>query len=302
MSDRSGQSSAPAYETFSDDYLLALAACPEDLTETARQELSVELERRHIGEDEVAAHRAEAARIRARQARWRKVQRLRLKEGIIFGFLWPLGTVLVFVALIVGAGFLRNPPWLRQGPLEYVTVAQICVLVLFVLAGVYIFYSGRADPWLHWWRRGSCRVPSDRSARRKWFHAEYCAARHWGAAALFLVTSLWMMFLAHRDMTKPWPGHREAAFTLISLGLVVAVAVKFSVMLSCLRERLVLGVWAVDFFILLVNGVAPALLAPYGHAVREFQQILWVGAVLVSLTLFRSAIHAPPPGESRAER
>lgn len=286
----------PPYETFSDDYLLALAARPEELTETARQELIVELERRHIGEDAVAARQAEAARIRSRQERWTKVRRLRFRDWFFFGLLYPLGAVLGLFVLMVGVGFVGEKLAASQGDVAgyYIGAAQLLFGLAYAGAVMYVIHSGRAPRLMHYWTRRSGWRDLDRKSRKLKFHSYYCAARSRGTAAIFLGFSLWSLYLAHRDLAKPIP--TEPASLLILLGLVCCVGLfaDFFMSLSCLRERLVLGICIVEFTAMLISAAVPAFVAPYAHPIRIFSVILWVAAVVVSLSLFRSANHAPP--------
>jgi hypothetical protein len=290
-----GHGLVPPYETFSDDYLLALAACPEELTETARQELSVELERRHIGEDEVAAYRAEAIRIRARHERWTKVRWMRFRDWFFFGLLCPLGGFVGLLVLAVGVGFVGEKLVANQGDLSgyYVAAAQIVFMLAYIAAVLYVLHSGRAPRLMHHWTRRSGWRDLDRKNRRLKFHSYYCAARSRGTAAIFLGFSLLMLFHAHRDLARPMPAERESLFLLLVLVYCVGLFVDFFLSLSCMRERLVLGICIVESTVMLVSGAVPVLVAPYAHPIRIFALALWIGALLVSLTLFRSAIHAP---------
>ena len=129
-------------------------------------------------------------------------------------------------------------------------------------------------------------------------HASLCAARSGGSAAFFLGFSLLMFFTAYRDLNQPIPAVRESISILVGHVYCVGLSVYFFLILNCVRERLVLGIWGTEFLVSLMRGVAPATLAPYTHAVREFSLILWLGAALVSLSLLKSALQASPLGAS----
>jgi hypothetical protein len=304
MSGSRSATRVPSYETFSDDVLLELAASPESLTEVACRELGMELQRRGIAEERVEACRAEAARIRTRQERWTKVRRLRFRDWLFFGLLCPLGGFAGLLILAVGVGFVGEKLAASQGDLAgyYVAAAQLVFILAYFAAVLWALHSGRAPRLMHHWTRRSGWRDLGRKNRRLKFHSYYCAARSRGTAAIFLGFSLLMLFFAHRDLDKPVPASRESLIILLALVYCIGLFADFFVSLSCVRERLVLGICIVEFTVMLLSAAVPALLAPYAHAIRVFAVALWIGALLVSLSLFRSAIHAPPPGVSRVER
>ena len=292
----------PSYETFSDDALLALAASPESLTEVACRELGTELQRRGISEERVEACRAEAVRIRTRQERWTKVRRLRFKRLLSSLFVDPFA--LLTACAIVGAGAFNILQAVfgldRDKAALYAGIAAFSVMSSWTLSALYLLASGRADELIRRRRRRLRNKPL-RSNRRARAHASLCAARNWTTAAFLLGFSLLMFFYAHRDLAKPMPASRESLIILLALVYCIGLFVDFFVSLSCVRERVVLGSWAVAFLVMLAGGAAPAFFAPYAHAVREFSMILWLAATLMSWSLFRSAIHAPPPGAPSTE-
>lgn len=285
----------------SDGELLTLLLNPESLTDSARCSLDAELARRKIGKEVAASHRAEAVRFRARKERWGKVRRLRFRKSFFYGILWPSGVLLVFLALMVGAGFLQESIWRANGSRGNTPVVPICTGVLLLAAGGYVAFSGRADRWFQWWMRGRSRVPPEPSSRRERFHTHYCAARSIGSAGFFLELSLLMLFYAYRDLAKPIPAGRGPILTLLGLLYCTWLLAYTFLAFTCLRERIVLGVWILDNAVMVVRDTLPAVEAPFAQGVREFSLLLWVSAALVSLSLFRSAVHAPPPGVARLQ-
>ena len=302
MSKPGSQDSSPSYQNLSESELLALTLSPESLTDTARRALGAELEHRRIGESEIAAYGREASRVRAREERWRKARSLRLRSWVTYTLLWPLGVFLIFVALEVGVHYVVElVPGLSAHAVElYGGVSQIAVGILFMGAGTYFILSRHGDAWVRRWGGRGTGSLSSRTNRRAGFHAYYCAARSRGTAATFLGFSILMIYLAHRDLAKPILTERASLTVLFGLLFCIMFLVDCFLSLNCIRERLFLGLAAVSFILALLRNAAPGFVAPHAPAIRHLTLAIWVAASLVSLSLFKSALHAGPPGASHS--
>ncbi len=290
----------PVYADLTRNELLTLALCPESLTDVARQALDTELQRRGIGEAEVLVFRTARAKVYAREIRWKRVRWLRLKSGLAYRLVWPLGIFVAFALWELGAFYLvQLVPGLNERQMDvYGGISQIVAAILFLGFGAFFILSSHGDVWVHRWGRGAGWTVSGIKNRRAKFHACYCAARSLSTAGFFLGFSILMVFYAYRDLNKPIPTERETLVLLVSLLYCIGLTFYCALSLTCLRERLVLGIATASFMLAFLRDAVPRFAAPYAPAVRDITLGAWVVASVVSLSLVKSAHHAAPPGFS----
>jgi hypothetical protein len=237
----------------------------------------------------------------SREERWRRLRSLRLKSWVI-SILWPFVVIIVFIISEVGSySLLQLVPGLnRRDAAVYGLAAQIATAMAFVAAGIYVIFSPRNDVWIRsCGRRGLWGLARQPMPKAK-FHARYCAARNRGTAAIFLGSSMLEVLYAWGNLSKPLPSERPSIFLIAGILLSMAVLVNLFLSLTCLRERLALGLGAAGFTLPLVVSAAPAAAVAYSPAVRELALLFWASAALASLSLLKSALRAPPPDFRRS--
>ena len=249
------------------------------------------------GEQGLASEQRAATQGLGREARWRRVRSLRLRNWF-FSFFWPFLLLALFCACEAGVYFLVQlfPGLNPHEAAVSAAVLQILLWLVFIAAIVYLSYSPRGGVWIrHWGGRGPWSL-AGAPAQLAAIHSRYCAARNVGTAVIFLGFTALEVFYALRDWSTPLPSERPSAFLIIGFLFTMAYLVILSVDLACFRERLVLGIGVVAFGLRLFVHIAPSLALPYSRAIRDVQSFLWFSAALTSLALLKSALRAPPPG------
>lgn len=125
------------------------------------------------------------------------------------------------------------------------------------------------------------------------FHAKYCANRHWKIALIYVLASGFVLFAALRGYSHAatgTPPKRDAFqlfFDIYAIGVGGWIFIKF----RCLRERIVIGVFAISLLRAVAIRLNPSLI-PLASAVhlREANLLLWSTSIIISLSMLVSSI------------
>jgi hypothetical protein len=123
-------------------------------------------------------------------------------------------------------------------------------------------------------------------------HARICAVRN-VRIALFLVGFFTLeVFLSWRALGKPFLEHNlyDLLFRIVLLIVVFPLLLNLS---RCVPERFVLGIVTVRFVTGWVIEFAPNLVDPVAGFVRQCNLVLWILALLTSLTMLVSSFSNP---------
>jgi len=123
------------------------------------------------------------------------------------------------------------------------------------------------------------------------FHAKNCATRNLGVALIFVAICGWILYLNWRDLNKPY--REPSLYALFLYILSIIVSYQMLQIFSCLREQLVIALNLLIGFRGVVMKIIPNVLIHLVFPLRLTFLVLWVFALLVSLTMIVSAASAP---------
>ena len=305
MSDEREETNVPpSYSTLTERELLALTLEQQSLAEGAQEALAAELRRRGLGETEIAAFQQDAERTMTRRTRWRKAQRMRLRELFSVLLFWP-GMLLIPFGMAVALVFVLDPV-LRDvlGLSQHQTnlcegIVAIGVVVLCFVAVAAFILSERADAPIRRWIPGTGRKPKSEQEKLR-AHLRICPARNVGNALLLFLCSLYLLFLSVSDV-EGWHFLREQSspvgWTYTNTAGAIFLIVYFSYLLvraPCFREKLWLAFVTTDLLLDLPKHVLRSLSERELGLSRDISLVLWAAATLIALSFVKSAWEGPP--------
>lgn len=292
----------PSYSDLTDGELLTLTLEQQSFAERTHEALVTELRRRGLGETDIAAFRKDEGRVRARQSRWRKTQRMRLRETFSVLLVWPgmlfipfgLAVALVFVLDLV----LRDVLGLSQHQTNLCEeIAAIGVVVLCSVTVAALIVSERGGSPFRRWLRGTQEPRSEEEKRRA--HLRICPAQNLGNALLLFLFSLYLLFLNVGDVVgwrffwrQPSPGGWPYVNTVSSI-FVVVFCLYLLVKAPCFREKLWLTFVTVNLLLDLPRHLLHNLTARELSLSSNASLILWAAATIVALSFVKSAWQGP---------
>ncbi len=297
--DRENAKAYPFYSALTEGELLALSLEQQSLTKSAQEALSAELRRRGLGGTAIAAFQRDAVGARARRARWRKVQRMRIRELFFVLLLFP-GTLVIPLALAAALVFGLDPVLhdglgLNQHRTNLCEqVVAIGIVVLCFVTVVAILMSDRSDATIRRWLPGTGRKPKSEEGKLR-AHLRLCPARNLGNALLLLLFSLYVLFLSLRDV-EGWSFLRErpspiswswvdTAGGIFAIGYCLYLAARA----PCFREKFWFAFATANFVLDLPTHFLHTLGGRDLHLSRDISLILWACATIVALSLVKSA-------------
>jgi hypothetical protein len=90
---------------------------------------------------------------------------------------------------------------------------------------------------------------------------------------------------------KPFPEY--SLYSALLDAALIAWCATLLVIFTCLRERLVLGLFTIRIVIGLISRFVPSLINPVAGPVRYAFLVLWILASLVTLSMFIDAVRTP---------
>jgi hypothetical protein len=130
-------------------------------------------------------------------------------------------------------------------------------------------------------------------------HRRYCANRNVKAALFWTAANCWITYLIWRPLAAEHPTSQTDFDTFLlfrdlffySFASVFLVYCAVGV-LRCLRERIVLGVWAISLGVGVLGRLMPDVVESATAEIKTVRLILWLLASLMSLSMLHTAIQA----------
>lgn len=293
----------PSYSALPDGELLALTLEQQSLAEGASAALAAELRRRGLGETEVTAFQRNAERAQAKQARWRRTQRMRLRELFSVLLVWP-GMIFIPLGIAVALVFVLDPVLrdvlgLNQHQANLCEeVTAIGVVVVCFVAVAALILSKRTDPQIRRWTSSSARKSSSEEEEQR-AHLRFCPARNVGYALSLFLFSLYVSVLSVRDV-EGWSFLREQSpqvgWSYINTAgsvLLIIVCSYLVVRAPCFREKLWLAFATANFVIDLPKHLLHTMSGRELGLSRDISLVLWAAATIVALSFVKSASQGP---------
>jgi hypothetical protein len=292
-----------SYAAMTEGELLALASEQETLEEGAKEALAAELQKRDLGETQVIAFQQDTDRAKARQERWRKVQRLRLWELFASLLFWP-GVMFIPFLLAIGLIFALGPILRDMGHLNQhhvilcQQIAAIGVVVLCIVAIFVLILSDRTDVMSRRWFSDSERKPKSAEEKLR-AHRRICPAHNFGYALLLLLVSLYFLFLSLRDV-EGWhilrdPSPQVGWSYVNAMGgiLLIVFCLYLAIKAPCIREKLWFAFATAEYVLDLPKQVFHSMSGHELDLARDISLFLWAAATIVALSLVKSAWQGP---------
>lgn len=293
----------PAYSALTEGELLTLTTEQGSLTEAAKEALAAELGRRGLGEADVATLRQGLENTVARRARWRRAQRLRLRELLSILLIWP-GMFVIPFALAIGLVFaldpvLRSVLGLNQRQINlYEEITAITVVLVCALVAAALILSDRSDAMLRRWIPSRDREPKSDEGKL-WAHQRICPARNFGNALLLFLFSLYLLFLSVRDV-EGWSFLREhspqigSSYIGTAGGIFLIIFCLYFVLKApCFREKLWFAFATPNFVLDLTKHLVRNLSARELNLSRDISLGLWAAVTIIALSFVKSAWQGP---------
>jgi len=123
-------------------------------------------------------------------------------------------------------------------------------------------------------------------------HDRFCAVENVRIAAFLVGFFTLEVFLCWRELGKPFVEHSlyDLLFRIVLLSIVFPVLLKFS---RCVPERFMLGIIVASTLTGWVFEYAPKLVDPIAGLVRQCNLVLWILALLTSISLLISSLSKP---------
>jgi hypothetical protein len=125
------------------------------------------------------------------------------------------------------------------------------------------------------------------------YHQRYCALRNRKASLIFFAYCLFEVLIRWHSLGRGQEIEPRSVIFYIAVVAVIAALGDLVVALKCFRERLVLAIAIVSFVFVLLKGVLHSLITAVGGTVGRVFLIVWIIAMLVSLSMVVSAYRGP---------
>jgi peptidoglycan/LPS O-acetylase OafA/YrhL len=124
-------------------------------------------------------------------------------------------------------------------------------------------------------------------------HLRICANRRTKVSLLFVAFCVMETLLVWRPLVNNETADRGTVFVL---GLVVTIAVLIQMLrlFRCRRERIVLGLAIASFGASLISAIAPSFMLKFEPLVTRADLVLWIIAVVLSLSMLVSSLSRKP--------
>jgi FtsH-binding integral membrane protein len=122
-------------------------------------------------------------------------------------------------------------------------------------------------------------------------HARYCGVRSARIALCFVAVCVLMLYLNWRDLGKPYP--RPSAYDLFWEVVSIACCYELLMIFRCLRERVVVALGMLIATKVFVSRFVPMFRNEFAGPIRFIFLVLWVCALLTSLSMFVSSSSVP---------
>jgi len=120
-------------------------------------------------------------------------------------------------------------------------------------------------------------------------HSRYCANKSLRVALCFVAVCLLMLYLNWRDLGQLYS--QPSAYDLFWDVVSIAAGYQLLMVFRCLRERVVVGLGVLILIRVVLSRFVPALLNEFAGTLRHAFLVLWVFALLTSLSMAISSAH-----------